>query len=117
MSGDELETRIEYGHQTEEIGWVPEYRGAKYATHQRTVHFRVDAPVLIDHWTFADHRHPVEGCQVCAEVARSQLAADASSPVQPTTGRMLDADPDEEPIVFIDDDPVVQPTDEDGDQK
>lgn len=59
---DELQTRVEYGHQTEELGWLPEPRGINYATHQRTVHFRVDEPVYIDHFTYADHRHPLEGC-------------------------------------------------------
>lgn len=62
QASDGFEARVEYGHQTVEAGWVPEARGIKYATHQRTVQFRASEPVLIDHWTYADHRHPVEGC-------------------------------------------------------
>jgi Fe-S-cluster-containing dehydrogenase component len=63
-----LETRTEYGVMTE-AGWIPEYRGIKYARQQRTVHFRTDEPVDIDHWTYADHRHPVEGCRFCFDLA------------------------------------------------
>lgn len=51
---DTLETRIEYGHQTVEFGWVPEHRGIKYASHQRTVHWRAEEPLLIDHWSDPD---------------------------------------------------------------
>ena len=59
---ERLETRLEYGHQTAELGWIPEPRGINHAAHQRTVHYRCDEPVSIDHWTYTDHRHPVEGC-------------------------------------------------------
>lgn len=69
MSDDELETRIEYGRMIEGVGWVREPLGIKYAQQQRTVHFRVDEPVPIDHWTYADHRHPVEGCGYCESLA------------------------------------------------
>lgn len=58
----ELQTRVEYGHILPQWGWINEFRGIKYASYQRTVHFYIDEPVAIDHWTYTDHRHPVEGC-------------------------------------------------------
>lgn len=41
MKPDEITTEwksfIQYGHMTEEVGWIPEARGKNYATHQRKV--------------------------------------------------------------------------------
>lgn len=56
MSAEAWETRIEYGHQTVELGWIPEHRGIHYATHQRTVHYRIEEPLFIDHWFDPDSR-------------------------------------------------------------
>lgn len=53
---DDFETRIEYGHQTAEVGWIPEHRGIKYASHQREVRFRLGEPVVLDHWSDSDGR-------------------------------------------------------------
>jgi hypothetical protein len=63
----ELQTRVEYGHQTEEFGWIHEPRGIKYATHQRTVHYRIDEPRLIDHWSDPDDRKPFPAGQPAVE--------------------------------------------------
>lgn len=48
---DEFAERIEYGHQTLDLGWVPEWRGIKYASYQRTCTYRNGEPQLIDHWS------------------------------------------------------------------
>jgi hypothetical protein len=54
------EERVEYGHQTLEAGWIPEYRGIKYASHQRTVQFRLGPPLLLDHWSIPEDRKPFD---------------------------------------------------------
>lgn len=55
-----FEERVEYGHQTLEVGWVPEIRGINYATHQRTLRYCNGEPLLIDHWTDPGNRKPFD---------------------------------------------------------